>query len=150
MLIPPTSQATLFRPFWSPNRALMLLQMDKYSGIPSPIDALHKSLFLLALATSFCTSLFRALTRHDHWTMFTTGFTHVSLAPATTRLSKNGWEDHWMRHVLIPSWIETCVPHRLCPVWDIQTYFTLIPQAQMDPPINIYTRVGHSSRMVHY
>lgn len=96
------------------------------------MDALHISLFLLALATRFRASQIRGLPQHNHWTVFTTGFFHVSLALAQTHLSKTEMEDHRMQSIFTPAWIEASEPHHLCPVWALQTCITFTPQAQKD------------------
>lgn len=96
------------------------------------MDALHKTLFQLALATGLWASQLHTLTHHTYWTTFTLGFSHVSFAPTPSHLAKNEREDHRVQPVLIPAWIVGGESHHLCLAWSLHIYMSLTQHAHQD------------------
>lgn len=120
------------RPFSSLPKVLDLLRQDSYCAQLLPEDALHKTMFLITLATRLRGSQFHALIHHHNSNNFATGFSQVSLTPALTHLAKNMREEHSLQPVPIPAWIEAVQPHPLCLVWALHTYMSLTPKAHKD------------------
>lgn len=75
-----------------------------------------EGLFFIALASGLRFSQLKALNHFPAWTVFRSSLELVSLAPSPTHLAKNGWEDHLLPPITVPSFIDGGGLHPLCPV----------------------------------
>ena len=113
-------------PSWSLDKVLNMLSQDKYVIEPTPINSLHRALFLIALASGMRVSELAALSRYPSLTVFGIENTMVTLATNPKFLAKNERVNHRMKPKRIPAWKIDGNHHPLCPVAALQQYMSIV------------------------
>ena len=116
---PPTRRP---RPFLSLHRVLNLLSSQEYGDGGTISILLHKTVFLIALATGARAPQLFALSRCKEWTKYGEDGSVVTLAPLPGFLTKNERVDNVLQPTSIPARTTQEGPHTLCPVNNLKKY----------------------------